>query len=416
MPASWRATKAIAARHSIRLLSSVALACVSGTDFGRDVVPDVCKLGNLNVRLGSPNAGRGMAGGGDPGYSSAEAHRGTVTARRHDRMKATAASRRVATPGPGSETEFGKPRSSAPYLIFDRNEWAALRASTPLSLSEADLNELRGLTDPVSLADVADVYLPLSRLLNLHVMAARNLNNVVEGAFLGRPSASIPYIIGVAGSVAVGKSTFARLLQAVLARWPDHPRVALVTTDGFLYPTRVLEERNLMRRKGFPESYDLRRMLAFLTAVKAGESALRVPVYSHDVYDVIPDKFQVVDRPDILIFEGLNVLQSVSHAATVASDFFDFSIYLDAEPSIIEAWYVERFLLLQRTAFQKPASFFHRFKDLTEAQAGDLAHGIWRQINLPNLMDNILPTRERAHLVIRKGYPHAIEALWLRRS
>jgi type I pantothenate kinase len=317
---------------------------------------------------------------------------------------------------PTPKPPASRPRPSAPYLIFDRREWAALRANTPLSLAEADLDQMRGLNDPVSLDDVIDVYLPLSRLLNLHVMAARNLSNVVEGAFLGRPSASIPYIIGIAGSVAVGKSTFARLLQAVLARWPDHPRVDLVTTDGFLFETRVLRERDLMLRKGYPESYDLRRMLAFLTAVKASEPSLRVPIYSHQLYDIVPDAFQTVDRPDILIFEGLNVLQTVSHVATVASDFFDFSIYLDADPSLIESWYVERFLLLQRTAFQQPASHFHHFRDLTPARAEAIARGVWQQINLPNLMQNIQPTRERADLVIRKGHPHAIEALWLRRS
>jgi type I pantothenate kinase len=309
-----------------------------------------------------------------------------------------------------------KPRHSDQYLVFSRPEWAALRASTPLSLSEADLDAMRGLNEPVSLGDVADIHLPLSRLLNLHVMAARNLNNVVEGAFLGRPSASVPYIIGIAGSVAVGKSTFARLLQAVLARWPDHPRVDLVTTDGFLYPNRVLKERDLMARKGFSESYDLRRMLAFLTAVKAGDRGLRVPAYSHQVYDIVPDQFQTVDRPDILIFEGLNVLQTISHAAAVASDFFDFSIYLDADPSVIETWYVERFLLLQRTVFQRESSYFHHYKDLTVAQADVMAREIWRRINLPNLVENIQPTRERANLVIRKGAPHAVEELWLRRS
>jgi type I pantothenate kinase len=309
-----------------------------------------------------------------------------------------------------------KPRHPAQYLIFNRREWAALRASTPLSLTESDLDELRGLNDPVSLADVEDVYLPLSRLLNLHVMAARNLGSVVESAFLGRPRASVPYIIGIAGSVAVGKSTFARLLRTVLARWPDHPVVDLVTTDGFLYPTRVLEERDLLRRKGFPESYDLRRMLTFLTAVKAGAADLQVPAYSHELYDIVSNSFQTVDRPDILIFEGLNVLQTVSHQAAVASDFFDFSIYLDANPSTIEAWYVARFLLLQRTVFQRPSSYFRRYKDLTPAQAETVAHEIWRQINLPNLTENIRPTRERASVVIRKGATHRVEELWLRRS
>jgi type I pantothenate kinase len=309
-----------------------------------------------------------------------------------------------------------QPRQPARYLIFSRPEWAALRASTPLSLSESDLDELRGLNDPVSLAEVVDVYLPLSRLLNLHFLAARSLNRMVETAFLGRPSASSPYVIGIAGSVAVGKSTFARLLQAVLARWPDHPRVDLVTTDGFLLPQHVLQQHDLTQRKGFPESYDLRRMLTFLTAVKAGAPGLRTPIYSHEAYDIIPNQFQTVDRPDILIFEGLNVLQTVSHAACVASDFFDFSIYLDADPSIIEEWFVERFGLLLRTAFQRPLSYFHHYRGLNPTEAHAVARRIWRQINLPNLTENIQPTRDRADVVVRKAESHAIEELWLRRS
>lgn len=315
-----------------------------------------------------------------------------------------------------SETPAVRPRPPASYLVFNRPEWAALRANTPLSLSEADLNELRGLNDPVSLGNVAEVFLPLSRLLNLRVVAARHLHAVVESAFLGRPGTPAPFIIGIAGSVAVGKSTFARLLQTVLARWPDHPRVDLVTTDGFLYPNRVLAERDLMRRKGFPESYDLRRILAFLTAIKAGETDLGVPIYSHDAYDIVDGRVQTIERPDILIFEGLNVLQTVSQAATVASDFFDFSIYLDADPSSMEAWYVARLMLLQRTAFQRPGSYFHHLRDWTAEQVEAMAHKVWAQINLPNLTQNIQPTRERAHLVVRKGPSHAVEELWLRRS
>ena len=308
-----------------------------------------------------------------------------------------------------------KPRPPASHLIFTRNEWADLRASMPLPVTDADLNALRGLNDPVSLADVADIYLPLSRLLSLQVGAAHNLSKVVEGAFLGRPQPYSTYIIGIAGSVAVGKSTFARLLQAVLAHWPDHPRVDLVTTDGFLYPTAVLQRRELMRRKGFPESYDQRRMIAFLNAVKSGEPSIRIPIYSHEIYDIIPDQFQTVDRPHILIFEGLNVLQTGSQAAIVASDFFDFSIYLDADPAIIEAWYMDRFLLLHRTVSQKPDSFMYRYRDLTTAQASEIGRKAWQTINLPNLTENIQPTRERANLVIRKGSSHDVEELWLRR-
>lgn len=303
-----------------------------------------------------------------------------------------------------------------PYLLFDRAEWSALRAATPLALSDVELGKLRGVNEPVSLADVADIYLPLSRFLNLHVMAARSLHGVVESAFLGRPSSPTPYIIGVAGSVAVGKSTFSRVLQAMLAQWPAHPRVALVTTDGFLYPTRELEKRGLMRRKGFPESYDLRRMLRFLSAVKTGQRRVEVPVYSHEAYDIVPDRMQAVEQPDILIFEGLNVLQTVSGVSTVTSDFFDFSIYLDADTAQIEEWYVQRFLLLQRTVFQKPSSYFHHFKDLSEAEAVETARRIWHDINLPNLRDNIRPTRERARLVVRKGPTHTVDEIWLRRS
>lgn len=302
------------------------------------------------------------------------------------------------------------------HLVFSRREWAALRANTPLSLSELDLDALRGKNEPVTLADVVEIYLPLSRLLNLHIKAAGTLRGVVEGEFLGRPTLPAPYVIGVAGSVSVGKSTFGRLLQALLSRWPEHPRVDLVTTDGFLLPTRVLEDRGLMSRKGFPESYDVRQMLRFLRMVKARVSPLCVPAYSHERYDTIPGEFYVVDRPNILIFEGLNVLQIASHTNVVASDFFDFSIYLDADPSVIEEWYITRFLLLQRTVFQRPSSYFHHYKGLAEQQARDTARTIWREINLPNLMENILPTRERANLVIRATELHAIEELWLRKS
>ncbi len=302
------------------------------------------------------------------------------------------------------------------YNLFSRWEWAALRASTPLTLAQSDLDELRGLNDPVSMADVQDIFLPLSRLLNLRVVAARSMRSLVETAFLGRPGTPAPYVIGIAGSVAVGKSTFARLLRTVLARWPDHPRVDLVTTDGFLHPRATLQERGLMQRKGFPESYDLRRMIAFLAAVKSGQPDLRTPVYSHESYDIVPDRTQVVDRPDILIFEGLNVLQIASDSAAVASDFFDFSIYLDADTDRVAAWYEERFLLLQRTVFRRPSSYFHHFRDLTEPEAREAARTIWRDINLPNLVENIRPTRERAQLVVRKGDGHAVEELWLRRG
>ena len=301
----------------------------------------------------------------------------------------------------------------AAYMPFDRGEWAGLRANTPLTLSDDELASLRSLNDALSLDEVAEVYLPLSRLLNLHVSAARNLARVKD-AFLGRPAGRPPYVIAVAGSVAVGKSTFARVLRALLARWPDHPSVELVTTDGFLYPNRELEARGLLARKGFPESYDQRRMIDFLAAVKAGQPVLHAPVYSHLSYDIVPGEQQTVMRPDVLIFEGLNVLQ-FSAAPVIASDFFDFSVYVDAEEDDIEAWYIARFQVLQKTAFQQPESYFHRYKDLDEAAARETARGIWRSINLKNLWENILPTRQRASLVLRKRADHSVREVWLRR-
>jgi type I pantothenate kinase len=263
------------------------------------------------------------------------------------------------------------------YITFGRSEWAALRFNTPLTLSEADLSALRGLNEPITPAEVADVYLPLTRLLNLHFTAARSLMQV-KSAFLDRAPRNAPYIIALAGSVAVGKSTFARLLCALLARWPDHRRVELVTTDGFLHANRVLEERGLMRRKGFPESYDLPRMLRFLSAVKAGEVDLELPVYSHLSGDIAPSEHQVVRHPDILMFEGLNVLQARGTAPMVVSDFFDFSIYLDADETDIQSWYVERFLGLRRTAFQQPASYFHHYRDLPPSDARAVAEAMAR--------------------------------------
>ena len=305
------------------------------------------------------------------------------------------------------------------YQTFTRTEWAALRANTPLTLTHDELASLRGVNDRVSLDELADVYLPLSRLLNLHVRAARNLNGVTD-TFLGRPIVGRTYVIAVAGSVAVGKSTFARILQALMARWPDHPAVDLVTTDGFLYPLRHLEEKQLMRRKGFPESYDTRRMVQFLADIKAGQPEVTAPVYSHLAYDIVPDQRQTVRRPDVLIFEGLNVLQpglsgaDGRPASVILSDFFDFSIYIDAEMADIEAWYLDRFLLLQRTAFQNPASYFHHYKDLPLDEAREVGRRIWSEINEVNLRENILPTRERAHVVLSKGADHSIAQVALR--
>jgi type I pantothenate kinase len=307
----------------------------------------------------------------------------------------------------------------SPYQSFSRAEWARLRSGMPLPLSEDDLRQLRSLGDEVSLADAADVYLPLTRLLQIYVAAARNLD-LMRCVFLGSPDEQIPYVIAIAGSVSVGKSTTARLLRALLERGPGSPRVELVTTDGFLLPNRVLEERGLMGRKGFPESYDRRALLQFMADIKSGKPQLHAPVYSHLVYDVIPGEYQVVDRPDILIVEGLTMLQRDASrpggsSRVVISDFFDFSIYVDAAEEHLETWYIARFLKLRETAFRDPNSFFRRYAELSEGEAVATARAIWREINGANLRANILPTRERAHLILRKGADHGLERVLLRR-
>jgi type I pantothenate kinase len=302
----------------------------------------------------------------------------------------------------------------SPYLRFSRDEWASLRASTPLPLTETDLSNLRGINEEISLEEVAGVYLPLSRLLNLYVSAIQSLHKATD-TFLGHLPAKVPYIIGIAGSVAVGKSTMARILQALLSRWPDHPKIDLVTTDGFLYPTAILEKRGLMQRKGFPESYDQRRLVHFLTEIKSGKREVSAPVYSHLLYDIVPGAEKIVSHPDVLIVEGLNVLQSSRRSKTFVSDFFDFSIYIDAGEETIENWYVARFLKLRETVFRDPQSYFNRYSKLTIEEATEKAHSIWRQINGPNLRDNIQPTRERAQLILRKGRGHSIEEVKLRK-
>jgi type I pantothenate kinase len=304
------------------------------------------------------------------------------------------------------------------YTDFGRAQWKALRANTPLLLDEQELASLRGINEQVSLGEVEDIFVPLSRFLNLHVAAIRHLTEA-RHQFLGESTEKrLPYIIGIAGSVAVGKSTFSRVLRACLGRWPEHPRVDLITTDGFLHPNRVLEERGILNRKGFPESYDQRRLLKFLADVKAGMPDVSAPVYSHLQYDIVAGAEQIVDQPDILILEGLNVLQSPASgrdgSRLFVSDFFDFSIYLDAEEATIEQWYINRFLTLRDTVFRKPNSYFHRFAQLTKEEAIETSQAIWRQINLVNLHENILPTRERAHVIFDKGFDHTMQRVRLR--
>jgi type I pantothenate kinase len=302
------------------------------------------------------------------------------------------------------------------WRTFERDEWAQLRASTPLPLAEDELTALRGVNERLSLDEVSHVYLPLSRLLNLRVAATQNLRRTTD-RFLGGLEHRSPFIIGLGGSVAVGKSTTARVLQALLARWPDHPRVDLVTTDGFLHPNRVLTERGIMERKGWPESYDVRRLLRVLAEIKRGDPEVRVPLYSHVVYDVVPGEEQVLRTPDIVVVEGLNVLQTGQGGGSEArfvSDWFDFSIYVDADEAHIERWYVERFLALRATAFADETSFFRHFAALDDDEAVETARGIWRSINGPNLAANILPTRSRADLVLEKGPDHLVRRVRLK--
>lgn len=311
------------------------------------------------------------------------------------------------------------PAAASAYLSFTRSQWSSLRAATPLTLDASELDELRGVSECIDLDEVIDVHLPLSRLLNLRVAATEDLRSS-QTTFLGTLSEPLPFIIGLAGSVAVGKSTISRLLQALLARWPNHPRVDLVTTDGFLLPNAVLEARGLMGRKGFPESYDVKRLIAFLADLKAGREEVRAPVYSHLVYDIIDGAEQVIRQPDIVIVEGLNVLQAPVfrpgfEPAVVVSDFFDFSIYVDAEEDDIRNWYVERFFALRRTAFEDESSYFHHLASYSDEESRDIALAIWRDVNGVNLRENILPTRNRADLVLEKGPDHAVRRVHLRR-
>ncbi len=310
-------------------------------------------------------------------------------------------------------------REVSPFQRFSRDEWASLRADTPMTLTEADLVEVRSLNDRVDLHEVEAIYLPLSRLLNLYVQASQRLFHA-SNMFLHRHDLKVPYVIGVAGSVAVGKSTSARILRRLLSRWPTTPKVALVTTDGFLLPNEALKREGLMARKGFPESYDLPRILRFMSDIKAGVRDVEVPLYSHLTYDVLTDNTQIIDQPDILIVEGINVLQTGrpprdGRGIPNASDFFDFSVFMDAEEPDLRAWYIERFFSLRNGAFKDPKSYFHRYSKLSDQETFETATRIWESINLVNLRENILPTRPRADLVLRKGSDHKVRSVFLRK-
>ena len=308
---------------------------------------------------------------------------------------------------------------ATPYLQFNRTQWAALRDSVPLTLTEEELVKLKGINEDLSLEEVAQIYLPLSRLLNFYISSNLRRQAVLE-QFLGTDGQKIPYVIGIAGSVAVGKSTTARLLQALLSRWPEHRTVELITTDGFLHPNKVLQERGLMKKKGFPQSYDMHNLVRFVSEVKSGAQQVTAPVYSHLIYDIIPDGNKTIEQPDILILEGLNVLQSGMdyphdpHRVFV-SDFVDFSIYVDAPETLLQGWYINRFLKFRQGAFSDPNSYFHNYAKLSEPEAINIATQLWREINGLNLQENILPTRERASLIMTKSANHAVESVRLRK-
>lgn len=308
----------------------------------------------------------------------------------------------------------------SPYLFFSAAEWAKFRADTPLTLTEEEIGRLRSLNDPVDLEEVKRIYLSMSRLLSAHVESSQLLFRQRQAFFNKESAVKTPYIIGIAGSVAVGKSTTARVLKELLARWPSSPKVDLITTDGFLFPNETLRQKNLMERKGFPDSYDVGALLRFLSGIKAGLRDVQAPLYSHLTYDVLAGAFTTIDRPDILIFEGINVLQPGKlprdgKIVPFLSDFFDFSIYIDADENLIHEWYIARFMRLRETAFRNPESFFHRYSQLSEDAARAIAEGLWNNINLKNLRENILPTRARADLILRKGADHLVEEVALRK-
>ncbi|WP_202908396.1 type I pantothenate kinase [Agrobacterium tumefaciens] len=322
--------------------------------------------------------------------------------------------------GMPSTLDHFRPDEYSPSHFYSSEEWAKFRADTPLTLSADEVKRLRSLDDPIDLDEVRRIYLSLSRLLSSHVEASQLLFEQ-RNRFLNMADVNkTPFVIGIAGSVAVGKSTTARILKELLARWPSSPKVDLITTDGFLYPNEVLRRENLMERKGFPESYDIGALLRFLSAIKAGQPNVKAPRYSHLTYDVLPNEFTVIDQPDILIFEGINVLQSRDLPAggrivPIVSDFFDFSIYIDADEDLIHNWYVNRFMNLRKTAFRDPNSFFNRYASISEEAALSIAEGLWQNINLKNLRQNIVPTRPRADLILRKGKNHLIDTVALRK-
>ena len=308
----------------------------------------------------------------------------------------------------------------SPYRFFSAERWAEFRADTPLTLTESEVRRLSSLYDPIDLDEVRRIYLSMSRLLSAHVEASQLLFRQRKVFFNSNDAVKTPFIIGMGGSVAVGKSTTARVMKELLARWPSSPKVDLVTTDGFLYPNEILRSENLMERKGFPDSYDVGAILRFLSAIKSGQPDVRAPVYSHLTYDVVAGEFVTIDRPDILIFDGLNVLQAGDlpqdgKYVPFVSDFFDFSIYIDADEGMIHKWYITRFMRLRETAFRNPQSFFHRYSQLSEDAARAIAEGLWANINLKNLRENILPTRPRADLILRKGADHLVEEVALRK-
>ncbi len=310
--------------------------------------------------------------------------------------------------------------SVSPYISFNREEWSKLRNSTPMTINEEDLATIRGINEKISIKEIEEVYLPLSRLLNLYYSAAKGLYNA-RRTFLGIHGQKVPYVIGIAGSVAVGKSTTARVLETLISRWPENPKVQLIATDGFLLPNRVLEERNLMNRKGFPESYDLKALIRFLYELKSGKKSIEIPLYSHLVYDIVPNEYQKVENPDVLILEGLNVLQTrrmdtlPPTGELLVSDFFDFSIYVDALEKDIMQWYIDRFLIFRETAFRDNRSFFRKYGDLPVDKAIETAANIWNEINGPNLIQNIEPSKFHAHLILSKEKDHAVKEIFMRK-